>query len=102
MSFKNINAEEFDKLSQEDNTIVLDVRTPEEKAEGFVEGATQINIMGPDFAEKIKALDKDKTYLVYCRSGNRSSTACGFMASNGFDDLYNLEGGIHAWNAYKR
>jgi len=101
MSFKNIDAVEFDKLSQEENTVVLDVRTPEEKAEGFVEGATQINIMGPDFADKIKELDKDKTYLVYCRSGNRSGTACGFMQSNGFDKLYNLDGGIQSWNAYK-
>ena len=102
MSHKNINAEEFDKLSKQDDTIVLDVRTPEEKVEGFIDGATQINIMGPDFAEKIKSLDKDKTYLVYCRSGNRSGTACGFMASNGFDNLYNLEGGIQAWNSYSQ
>ncbi|MFQ3214044.1 MAG: rhodanese-related sulfurtransferase [Marivirga sp.] len=100
MSHKNINAEEFDKLSKEENTIVLDVRSPEEKVEGFIEGATQVNIMGPDFADTVKALDKNKTYLVYCRSGNRSGTACGFMASNGFEQLYNLEGGINAWNSY--
>ena len=101
MSHKNVNAAEFDQLSNQDNTVVLDVRSPEEKVEGFIEGATQINIMGPDFADKIKALDKDKTYLVYCRGGNRSATACGFMASNGFADLYNLVGGIQAWNEYK-
>ncbi|MFT6034787.1 MAG: rhodanese-related sulfurtransferase [Marivirga sp.] len=100
MSHKNINAEEFDKLSKEENTIVLDVRSPEEKVEGFIEGATQVNIMGLDFADTVKALDKNKTYLVYCRSGNRSGTACGFMASNGFEQLYNLEGGINAWNSY--
>jgi rhodanese-related sulfurtransferase len=100
MSHNNINAEEFDKLSKEENAIVLDVRSPEEKVEGFIEGATQVNIMGPDFADTIKALDKSKAYLVYCRSGNRSGTACGFMASNGFEKLYNLEGGINAWNSY--
>jgi rhodanese-related sulfurtransferase len=101
MNHKNIKAEEFDKLSKEDNTEIIDVRSPEEEVEGFIEGATVINIMGPDFADKIKELGRDKTYLVYCRSGNRSSTACGFMASNGFDTLYNLEGGIQAWNQYK-
>ncbi len=100
MSHKNISPKEFDNLSKEENTIILDVRAPEEEVEGFIEGATQINIMGPDFAEKIKTLDKDKTYLVYCRSGNRSGTACGFMASNGFNHLYNLAGGINAWNSY--
>ncbi len=101
MNHKNIKAQEFDKLSKEENTEIIDVRSPEEEVEGFIEGAKAINIMAPDFADKIKELDKDKTYLVYCRSGNRSSTACGFMASNGFDTLYNLEGGIQAWNQYK-
>ncbi len=101
MNHKNIKPEEFDKLSKEAKTEIIDVRSPEEEVEGFIEGAKVINIMGPDFADKIKELDKEKTYLVYCRSGNRSSTACGFMASNGFDDLYNLEGGIQAWNQYK-
>ncbi|MBK6266811.1 rhodanese-like domain-containing protein [Marivirga sp. S37H4] len=100
MNHKNIKPEEFDRLSKEENTAIIDVRAPEEEVEGFIEGATVINIMGPDFADKINELDKDKTYLVYCRSGNRSSTACGFMASNGFDKLYNLEGGIQAWNQY--
>ncbi|WKK79493.1 rhodanese-like domain-containing protein [Marivirga arenosa] len=100
MNHKNIGPEEFDKLSKEPNTEIIDVRTPAEKEEGFIEGAKMINIMGPDFANEINALDKDKTYLVYCRSGNRSGTACGFMASNGFDKLYNLDGGINAWNQY--
>lgn len=102
MNHKNISPEEFDKLSKEPNTEIIDVRSPEEKVEGFIEGAKVINIMGPSFGEDIKALDKDKTYLVYCRSGNRSSTACGFMASNGFDKLYNLDGGIQAWNQYSK
>ena len=98
MSHKNIKAEEFDKLSKESNAVILDVRTPEEEVEGFIEGAKNINIMGPSFADEIKGLDREKMYLVYCRSGNRSGTACGFMSSNGFENLYNLEGGIQAWN----
>lgn len=102
MNHKNISPEEFDRLSKEPNTEIIDVRSPEEKVEGFIEDAKVINIMGPSFAEDIKGLDKDKTYLVYCRSGNRSSTACGFMASNGFDKLYNLDGGIQAWNQYSK
>jgi len=102
MSHKNIDAPTFDELSEKENTIILDVRAPEEEVEGVIEGAKQINIMAPDFADKIKALNTDKTYLVFCRSGGRSSTACGFMAKNGFDKLYNLEGGINAWNAYKK
>lgn len=97
--FKNIDVEEFRTKMLEENVEVIDVRGEEEKAEGFIEGATTINIMGPSFQQSISELDKNKTYLIYCRSGNRSSTACSFMARQGFEKLFNLSGGIKAWNA---
>ncbi len=98
MSFQNIEVDEFKVKMKEENTVVLDVRTTPELAEGAVPESKMINFMEPDFAEKIEALDKDKTYLVYCRSGNRSARACEQMAGMGFAKLYNLLGGIHAWN----
>lgn len=98
MSYKNIKAEELKKILEENpDAVVLDVRTPGEVSQGKIPGATTINIMDRQFTEKIKALDKDKTYLVYCRSGNRSGQACGYMADQGFANLYNLSGGIARW-----
>ncbi|MBD98584.1 MAG: rhodanese [Verrucomicrobia bacterium] len=98
MKMKNLSPEEFKNMLDEENTLVIDVRTPEEEIEGVIEGSLNINIMDPSFPTKIETLDKAKKYLVFCRSGGRSATACQFMAKNGFD-TYNLEGGIIAWNA---
>jgi rhodanese-related sulfurtransferase len=98
MNYKNINSEEFKKIQEENpDAVVLDVRTAGEVRGGKIPGATNIDIMDQQFAEKVEKLDKDKTYLVYCRSGNRSGQACGIMAGKGFDKLYNLNGGVGGW-----
>jgi len=99
MSFQDIEVEEFKAKMQEADTIVLDVRTTPELVEGKVPNSTMINFMEPDFADKVAELGKEKTYLIYCRSGNRSARACEQMEGMGFTKLYNLVGGIHAWNA---
>ena len=95
--FENIDTDRFRELTQSPDTVVLDVRQPGEVAQGKIKGAKVINVMSPDFAEKAAQLPRDKTYLVYCRSGNRSALACGKMAGLGFEKLYNLEGGYMAW-----
>ena len=79
------------------NTILLDVRTPKEWAEGKIEPAVEMNVHDQDFEEQLQQLDKSKTYLVYCRSGRRSVTAAEIMVDNGFTSVYNLEGGYLAW-----
>lgn len=79
------------------NRVVLDVRTSEEFAEGHVEGAVMIDFYQPDFAEQIAGLDRDGSYLLYCRSGNRSEQARTLMADLGFSDVADVEGGIVAW-----
>ncbi len=100
--FENINAQRFEELMQSlDNAVVLDVRSVAELAEGSIEGHVMINYNAPDFYGEIDELDRDKTYLVYCRSGNRSMRACMDMSDEGFEKLFNLEGGIQAWNAHK-
>jgi rhodanese-related sulfurtransferase len=95
--YENIDAATFIGLSKEPNTVILDVRQPGEIAEGKIKGAKAINIMASNFMEEVDKLPKDKAYLVYCRSGSRSSMACSQMAGLGFTKLYNLQGGYGAW-----
>lgn len=76
---------------------VIDVRTPEEFAAGHIEGAVNIDVNGPDFDQRISELDTSETYAVYCRSGNRSAVATQLMAQQGFTSMYDLSGGIVAW-----
>jgi len=99
MTFENIKPEEFKDKMSTDEAVVLDVRTPVELSEGYIDGYTMINFNSPDFMDNIDKLDKDKTYLIYCRSGNRSGRACQMMSEMGFNSLYNLEGGIKSWNS---
>lgn len=79
-----------------EGAVLLDVRTPSEYAGGYISGAINIDIMSADFQHRIAELDKDKTYFVYCRSGNRSGQACQYMKAQGFK-AFNLVGGIGAW-----
>lgn len=98
MAYKNITAEEFKKIQEENpDAVILDVRTPAEVRQGKIPGAVNMDIMDRQFAEKIETLDKDKTYLVYCRSGNRSGQACNLMADKGVSKVYNLGGGVSQW-----
>jgi rhodanese-related sulfurtransferase/thioredoxin-related protein len=95
--FASIGVEEFAKLAGDKNNVILDVRTPQEYEAGHLAGAVNLDFNAPDFLERIKALDKNKTYLVHCASGGRSARACAKLAQVDFPRLYNLAGGIHAW-----
>ena len=80
------------------NIAILDVRTAKEFADGHVAGAVNIDVNQTDFAQKIDELDRSETYIVYCRSGRRSSKAVGIMAAKGFKNLYNVSDGFVGWN----
>lgn len=79
--------------------VILDVRTPEEFAEGHLDGATMLDFYEPDFADRLAELDPDKSYLLYCRSGNRSGQTAALMEQLGFRDVADVDGGILAWTA---
>lgn len=101
-SAENVNvvldAAEFkEQISSDQNAIVVDVRTPEEVAEGIIPGAVVIDFNAPDFEDKVAALDKDKDYYVYCKAGGRSTKAAAHMESVGFSKIYNLKGGYNGW-----
>jgi len=94
---KNINQETFKIENQKPGVFVLDVRTPKEINEGKIRGALEIDFKAPGFQEKLSKLPKEKTYLVYCRSGGRSSKAAEMMVDMGFQDVSNLLGGYSEW-----
>jgi rhodanese-related sulfurtransferase/predicted small lipoprotein YifL len=80
-----------------DGLFVLDVRTPEEFGQGHLAGAELIDINTADFEARIAELDRDRPYLVYCRSGSRSESARLLMEDLGFVDVADVDGGITAW-----
>ena len=81
------------------NFVVVDVRTPGEFSQGHLNGALLIDYRSPDFRQEVAMLDRTKTYLVYCRTGNRSTGAVGIMKELGFRSLYHMDGGIVQWEA---
>jgi rhodanese-related sulfurtransferase len=96
--YKDIDSKAFEAgIKENPNAVVIDVRSAGEFHSGMIPGAINIDLMGGDFADRIKALDKNKAYYLYCRSGNRSGMAAGAMSQWGFDEVYNLAGGIMYW-----
>jgi rhodanese-related sulfurtransferase len=93
----NIDIKKFDILSKDKKYILLDVRTKEEYINERIKDSLLINFYSKDFLEQIKLLDKNAGYLIYCRSGNRSRTALDIMNKLGFQNSYNLVGGIVEW-----
>lgn len=85
-------------VQNDENAVVLDVRTPEEFEEGFIPNAINIDIYkGQGFIYLVDELDKAKNYYVYCRAGSRSFQACKIMQQMGFQNTYNLLGGMTHW-----
>ena len=102
-TFRDIGAPEGFELIQRNqgNTdfIIIDIRTPQEFNEGHIENAVNIDFYSEIFKEDLDKLDKNKTYLIYCRSGNRSGRAMPIMKELGFNEVYNLSVGIKEWIA---
>ena len=87
------------QLEADENSVILDVRTEDECNQGVIPNSINIDIyLGQEFMEQLETLDKTKNYYVYCRSGARSAKACEAMNTLGFDNAYNLLGGILEWN----
>jgi len=86
-----------DILDHQPEVIFLDVRTPEEIADGHIPGAAMADVKASNFEEEIKQLDPNKEYVVYCRSGRRSVKASKIMLEQGFTKVKNMKGGYNAW-----
>lgn len=94
---ERVDAAAFSEVVDSPGVTIIDVRSPEEFAEGHITGAINYNVEGPDFASQIATLDPAGTYAVYCRSGNRSQVAVSEMANSGIPGIYELESGIVGW-----
>ncbi|SHK47257.1 rhodanese-like domain-containing protein [Hymenobacter psychrotolerans] len=77
------------ELVRKPNVVMLDVRTPEEFATGHLKGARNLDFRAPGFSEQVRQLDKSKTYVLYCASGNRSGQSMTLMRQLGFGNLVN-------------
>ncbi|MEJ8801643.1 rhodanese-like domain-containing protein [Pontibacter sp. H249] len=89
---KQLTPNEFKKQKMSSSAVLLDVRTQEEFAGGYLEGAENVDYRNGDFARELKSWDKDKTYYLYCASGNRSGKAAELMREAGFKHIYNIGG----------
>jgi rhodanese-related sulfurtransferase len=98
-SVTTIGPTELIEVAADPDVVILDVRTPEEFAQGHVPGAVNIDMSSPTFPDAIAELPKDTRYVVYCRSGNRSADAAGQMADAGFTDLYDVDAGLATLSA---
>jgi len=100
---ENITPKEAYILIQENkdnpNFVVLDVRTPEEFSAGHLDNAVNLGYYSNTFRNDLDKLDKNKTYLIYCRSGRRSENALNIMKELDFREAYNMLGGINNWKA---
>lgn len=93
---KILTPQEFKTKLGEKTAVLLDVRTPEEFAEGHLTNALNKNVNDKDFSTFAARLDKSKTYFVYCLAGKRSHAAAEDMRKKGLT-VYELQGGIESW-----
>lgn len=99
--YQNVDCGELEQLLADgstENMGIIDVRTEMEHASGHIPHSSNINLMHPEFARKLDVLDRDKTYYVYCASGNRSRTACSQMKRMGFEKVFNVRMGMMGWS----
>jgi rhodanese-related sulfurtransferase len=89
--------EVVDKRSGDPRFVLLDVRTPKEFHAERIEGAVMVDYLSPAFRNEMAKLDREKTYLVYCRTGNRTVGALKVMRELGFRNVLHLASGITKW-----
>ena len=89
----------LDKLLNDTDIIILDVRTSEEINSGYIPNSTFIDYYDKDFENKINLIDRRKKIYTLCKSGGRSVKAAEILSKNGFRNVYNLDGGFIRWKA---
>jgi rhodanese-related sulfurtransferase len=98
-AIKHVDVSSFQKMTRRSDVILLDVRTPQEFAEGHLSGARNLDFSSEGFAAALTGMDKSVAYMVYCKSGRRSAMAAEQMQEAGFTTITDLKGGITAWQS---
>lgn len=98
----DVQLDKFEELTKEKDVVILDVRSAFEFGGDKIAGAQNISYTSSGFKPYIEKLDKSKTYLVYCASGSRSVGAVSNMQKMGFENVYNLKGGIEHWKSERK
>ena len=95
----SLEVDQWNAKMQETPGVIIDVRTPGEFEQGYIEGAHLADVTSASFAESINALgvSKDSPVYVYCRSGSRSKKAMSILESQGYTTIYELNSGIMGW-----
>ncbi|MFS0751061.1 rhodanese-like domain-containing protein [Oceanobacillus sp. 1P07AA] len=91
---KEISPEEVEKIKDEKNVVLVDVREDDEVAQGIIDNAKHIKL--GDIPQEYENLNKDKEYIMICRSGRRSYNASEFLQEQGFN-VKNMSGGMLEW-----
>jgi phage shock protein E len=86
-----------EKKGAQSNLVIVDVRTPDEYAQGHIEGALSINYYDADWSKQMDQLSKDQPIVVYCAVGGRSGKAFAVLKKLGFKEVYDMKGGFDAW-----
>jgi rhodanese-related sulfurtransferase len=89
----------FDARLKEPGVQLIDARTPGEFSGGHLANAVNLDWSGGQLGVSVGKLDKSKPVLLYCASGRRSAAAREYLIEQGFTDVVDLQGGIHAWTA---
>jgi len=90
-----------ERLASEENPQLIDVRTPEEFQNGFIEGAVNYDFLDGTFQENINKLNPEKTVFIYCAGGGRSAKAASLLKEKGFKSIIDLQGGYSHWKKDK-
>lgn len=99
-TIKNVDAQTFKKLVDENKSVIIDLRTsPEIEKKGMIKKAIQIDFLAKNAEQIIAKLDKNKSYLIYCAGGGRSGECAELMEKSGFTNVINLEKGFDDWKA---
>ena len=94
--FMQLSPQDFSSKLSED-VILIDIRTFDEFNSGHIASAKNIDFYSASFISELDLLDKNKTYLIYCRTASRTSKAINVMKNLGFSEVYELSGGINNW-----
>jgi thiosulfate sulfurtransferase len=93
--FKRISIQQAEELQQNASAIVVDIRDPQSYANGHIPGA--IHLTNDNVAEFIEQTDKTRPVVVVCYHGNSSQPAAQFLAEQGFEQVFSMDGGFEAW-----